>query len=140
MRAALLALTFLSSPALLLAQSADEPTTPVGALAYAALLPVVGWIAGKLYDGLKTVIPALDKAPAIVHQVLAPLLQFAFGWVSAATGAAVLTGLDAIDAGWIGGILTTLLAAGIKRWEKSKAPADATVVLENTRASSAVRR
>jgi hypothetical protein len=119
-----------------LATALADPTSPVGALAYAALLPVVAWIATKLYDGLKTVFPFLDRAPALVHQVLAPLTQFAFGWVSAATGAERLTDLHGVTAGWTGGILTLLLAGGIKRWEKTKAPTDATVVLESSRAST----
>lgn len=138
-RAFLLGFLLVWLPGILLAATAapqDEPTSPLGALAYAALLPVVSWIAAKLYDGLKTVIPPLDKAPAVVHQALAPIIQFAFGWVSAATGAAVLTGFDQVDAGWIGGILTFLLAAGIKRYEKARAPTDTTVVLEKSRASS----
>lgn len=117
-------------------QETVPPTSPVGALAYAALLPIVGWISSKLYDGLKTVIPALDRAPALVHQVLAPITQFLFGMVASATGAALLTDIHAVSAAWIGGILNLLLAAGIKRWEKSKHPTDTTVVLEQTRKST----
>lgn len=110
-------------------------TTPLGALAYAALLPVAAWISAKLYDGIKTVIPAYDTLPALVHQVAAPLFTFLLGMVASATAASVLTDIHAIDAAWIGGIINVLLAAGIKRWEKSKAPADATAVLEASRAS-----
>lgn len=142
-RAFLLGFLLVWLPGVLLAATTapqDEPTSPLGALAYAALLPVVGWISTKLYDGFKTIIPPLDKAPAVIHQVLAPLLQFGFGWVAAATGAAVLTGLDEVSAGWIGGILNTLLAAGIKRWEKAKQPSDTTIVLENSRASQGTLR
>lgn len=119
-------------------QDPVPPTSPLGALAYAVLLPVVAWIATKLYDGLKTIIPAYDKLPATVHMIAAPLFQAAFGWVASATGAAVLTDIHSADAGWIGAVLTALLAAGIKRYEKAKTANDATVVLEATRASGSV--
>lgn len=111
-------------------------TSALGGLALAVLLPVAAWISAKLYDGIKTIIPAYDKLPAIVHQVAAPAFQFLFGMVASATGAAVLTDIHAIDAAWVGGILNMLLAAGIKRWEKSKAPVDTTVVMNTTRAES----
>lgn len=114
---------------------ANPGTTPLGALAFAVLLPVAAWISVKLYDGLKTVIPAYDKLPALVHQVAAPVFQFLFGMVTSATAAALLTDIHAVDAVWIGGVLNTLLAAGIKRYEKSKAPVDTTEVLDATRAS-----
>ncbi len=113
-----------------------ETTSPLGGLALAVLLPVVAWITAKLYDGLKTIIPAFDRLPALVHQVAAPAFQFLLGMVASATGAAVLTDIHAIDAAWIGGLLNMLLAGGIKRWEKSREPADATAILEKSRAAA----
>ncbi len=113
-----------------------DPTSPLGLLALTALLPVVAWLSAKLYDGIKTIIPAFDRAPALVHMVAAPVLQFLLGMVASATGAAALTDIHAIDAAWIGGIFNMLLAGGIKRWEKSRHPTDATVVLEKSRESA----
>ncbi len=113
-----------------------DPTSPLGGLALALLLPVVAWVSAKLYDGIKTIIPAFDRLPALVHQVAAPAFQFLLGMVASATGAAVLTDIHAIDAAWIGGLLNMLLAAGIKRFEKSREPADATAILEKSRASA----
>lgn len=118
---------------------ADAPTSPVGALAYAILLPVVAWISAKIYDGLKTVIPPFDRMPALVHQIAAPVFGFLFGWLTTATGAALLSDVHAIDQTWVAGILNVLLMAGLKRWEKSRHPADATVVLETSRASNGVQ-
>ncbi len=115
---------------------APETTSPLGGLALAVLLPVVAWITAKLYDGVKTIIPAYDRLPALVHQVAAPAFQFLLGMVASATGAAVLTDIHAIDAAWIGGLLNMLLAAGIKRFEKAREPADATAILEKSRAAA----
>ncbi len=114
-------------------------TSPFGALAYAILLPVAAWISAKLYDGFKTIIPMYDRLPALVHQVAAPVFQFLFGAVASGTGAALLTDIHAIDAAWIGGFLNALLAAGLKRYEKSRAPQDTTAVLEASRASNGVQ-
>jgi hypothetical protein len=114
-----------------------QPVTPLGALAAALLVPVIGYISGKLYDGLKTILPPFDKLPAIVHQIAAPLFGLLFGWVTAATGAALLTDIHGATAGWFGAVLNALVMAGLKRWEKAKAPADATVVLEASRKASA---
>lgn len=110
--------------------------TALSTLLLAALQPVLGWLAEKLYDGLKTIIPWWDNQPALYHQIAAPFLQFAFGFLTNATAAAALTDIHAVDAGWIGGILVALVAAGVKRWEKSKDPVDATVTLAASRAST----
>ncbi len=131
-------------PGLLLAQDAPpntvpEALSPLGALAVAILSGVIGWLSSKAYDGLKTLLPMYDRLPAIVHQIAAPVFQFGFGWVSAATGAELLTDVHGVSAGWLGGLLNILLAAGIKRWEKSRQPADATAILESSRAAGSVR-
>ncbi|MBA2432218.1 MAG: hypothetical protein H0V56_08895 [Chthoniobacterales bacterium] len=114
--------------------SGSAGLTPVGALALAALTPVVAWISSKAYDGLKTVLPLFDKLPALVHQVAAPLFGFVFGWL-AGLGMGEVLDIRAIDTAWINGGLNLLLMAGIKRWEKSRAPTDATITLEASRAS-----
>ena len=131
------ALTFLAT-----ALFAQDPTpdgnadglSPLGALALAALTPLVAWISSKLYDGLKTVIPFYDALPALLHQIAAPLFGFVFGWL-AGFGMGEVMDIKAIDAAWINGGLNLLLMAGIKRWEKAKEPVDATIVLESSRAS-----
>ncbi len=112
----------------------DTGLSPLSALALAALTPLVAWISSKLYDGLKTIIPAYDNLPSLVHQIAAPLFGFVFGWL-AGFGMGEVMDLHAIDAAWINGGLNLLLMAGIKRWEKSRAPTDATIVLEASRAS-----
>lgn len=113
-----------------------QPVTPLGLLASALLVPVIGFISSKLYDGLKTIIPQYDRLPAIVHQVAAPLFGLLFGFLTASTGAALLTDVHGIDAGFIGALLNALAMAGIKRFEKSRNPVDATAVLENSRATN----
>ncbi len=136
--AAFVAGFLLVSVGALAAQDAPTPdaTSPLGGLALAVLLPVVAWISSKLYDGVKTIIPQYDRLPALVHMIAAPVSQFLLGMVASATGAAVLTDIHAIDAAWIGGLLNMLLAAGIKRFEKAREPADATAILEKSRASA----
>ncbi len=116
--------------------TATDATSPLSGLALAVLLPVVAWVSSKLYDGVKTIIPAYDRLPALVHMIAAPVSQFLLGMVASATGAAVLTDIHVIDAAWIGGLLNMLLAAGLKRWEKSREPADATAILEKSRAAA----
>ena len=120
---------------LLLLALVAQATTVIGGLAVIAAQALNGWLSAKLYDGLKTIIPQYDKLPSLVHQIAAPVFGFAFGWLTAATGAELLTDIHAVNAGWIGGILNALAMAGVKRWEKSKEPVDATAVMEATRAS-----
>jgi hypothetical protein len=128
-------------PVMLYAQDSTVVTPAEGessaimvALAAAAVV-ASGYIAKLAYDGLKTIIPAFDKLPAFVHQIAAPLFGLAFGAITSATGAALLTDIHAIDAAWIGGILVTLVQAGFKRLEKAQHSRDTTVVLEATRKS-----
>lgn len=115
--------------ALLLTLLLLQATTPLGMVLAAAFAALNGWLSTKLYDGIKTVFPWWDSRPAIYHQIAAPLFQFGFGWLSAATGLELLTDISGINAGWIAGGLNLLVAAGIKRWEKSRAPTDTTEVL-----------
>ncbi len=132
---AVVGLSVVLAAPLLVAQTPDgnaDGLSPLGALALAALTPVVAWISGKLYDGLKTVIPAYDRLPAVVHQVAAPIFGFVFGWL-AGFGMGEIMDITAIDAAWINGGLNLLLMAGIKRWEKSRQPVDATAVLATSR-------
>ncbi len=124
-------------PGLLFGQdgtTTDAGLSPLGALALAALTPVVAWISVKLYDGLKTILPHFDRLPALVHQVAAPFVGLLFGWL-AGFGLGEVMDIHAIDAAWINSVLNMLLMAGIKRYEKSKEPADTTLVLEASRAS-----
>jgi hypothetical protein len=101
---------------------------------------VAGYVAKLAYDGLKTIIPAYDNLPAIVHQVAAPLFGFLFGAITSGTGAALLTDIHEIDIAWIGGILVTLIQAGFKRLEKSKEPRDTTEVLLRNRGTKPMDR
>jgi hypothetical protein len=114
-----------------------HPATPWGVLVMTVLSGVIAWLSVKAYDGIKTIWPWWDKQPALYHQIAAPIFQFIFGAIGSATGTTALTDVHSITSGWIGGLLTVLLAGGLKRWEKAKAPADATVVLEASRKASA---
>jgi hypothetical protein len=111
-------------------------TSLVGTLIMAALTPLIGWVSEKLYDGLKTILPAYDRLPAVVHQVMAPMIGFGLGWVTSHLGLAAVLGLEGVQADFFAGILNAGVMAGIKRWEKSKEPVDATVVLSASRASA----
>lgn len=124
--------------ALVLLQDASGPSTSFGLLVAAVLAPVIPWLAGKSYDGLKTIFPFFDRLPAIVHQVLAPLFGVASGWLTASFGVAAFTDLHGVTPGLIGGVYTALAMAGIKRWEKSKHPMDATIAVAASRESSTI--
>lgn len=123
---------------MLLQTTVYAPVTPLGALAAALLVPVIGYVSTKLYDGLKTILPQYDNLPSIIHQIAAPLFGLAFGWISAATGAELLTDIHGVSAGFFGAVLNVLMMAGIKRWEKAKEPTDATVALELSRKSASL--
>jgi hypothetical protein len=114
-----------------------HPATPWGVLVMTILSGLIAWLSVKAYDGIKTIWPWWDKQPALYHQIAAPIFQFIFGAIGSVTGTTALTDVHSITSGWIGGLLTVLLAGGLKRWEKAKAPADATVVLEASRKASA---
>jgi hypothetical protein len=113
-----------------------HPATPWGVLVMTVLSGLIAWLSVKAYDGIKTIWPWWDKQPALYHQIAAPIFQFIFGAIGSATGTTALTDVHSITSGWIGGLLTVLLAGGLKRWEKAKAPADATVVLEASRGNA----
>lgn len=115
----------------------QDPTSPWGALILAMLIPILGWAATKIYDGIKTLLPFYDKLPAVVHQALAPLVGAALGWVTVHFSLVdQLTDVHDITASAINAILVALAQLGIFRWEKRKMPADATVILEQSRADS----
>jgi hypothetical protein len=119
--------------------SEGESSALMVALSAAAVV-AAGFIAKLAYDGLKTIIPAFDNLPALVHQIAAPLFGLLFGAISGATGAALLTDIHQIDAAWIGGILTALVQAGFKRLEKSREPRDTTETLLRNRGSKPLDR
>lgn len=99
----------------------------------AIVTPLVGWLSTIAYDGLKTVIPAYDRLPSLIHQIAAPLFGLAFGWLTTHLGVGLLTDIHAVGPEWIGALLNVLLMAGIKRWQKTRSPGDGTIKLEETR-------
>ena len=112
----------------------DAPSlSPLAGAALAAALVLSGYIAKIAYDGIKTILPFYDNLPAVIHQVAAPFLSLAFGYVSTATGAELLSDVHSISANWLGAIFTMLLSAGFKRLEKAQHPGDATLKVERSR-------
>lgn len=118
----------------------DAPTTALGILALTVAQAVIAWLSGKAYDGLKTIIPWWDERPAIYHQIAAPIFGLLFGFLTARLGIALITDLHGIDAAYVSAALTALVQAGIKRWEKSREPADATAVLLASRVRTSTVR
>ena len=93
------------------------PETAVGKLIFAALIPVVGWVATKTYDGIKQLIPAYARWSPVIHAALAPLWAFALGFVASKLGLSPVSDLAGIDFAWVQGALTALTGLGIFRAE-----------------------
>lgn len=114
----LLAVSFLLLGWAPLAGQLPTPETSTGKLAMLVSVPILGWLATKAYAGVKQIVPAWDRLPAVVHQAGAPVLAFAFGWVGSHLGLAVADSFAGIDWAWINGGLVALAGAGIWRAEK----------------------
>lgn len=127
----------LAAPAMAQDGSPDVPPGTLAAAIAIALVPLLGWVSTKIYDGFKTIIPSYDKLPALVHQVAAPFIALALGWIAANTNVPVITDFTGVDTDWINGVLNGIVnatvASGIFRKEKKAEPRDATTVLEGTR-------
>lgn len=110
-----------------------QPTTQIGILILMVIAPITSWLGTKIYDGIKTAWPWWDRQSALIHQIAAPIVEWGLGWLSMALSLPILTDVHGITASWLAGGLLMLGAQGIKRWEKSKAPVDATQVLAQSR-------
>jgi hypothetical protein len=127
----------LSVALLRLVQDLDPNSlTFTGMLLYVALPGLAGYVATFLYGGVKTILPFYDKLPAGVHQILAPLFAFVFGYfVVGKLGLNAIGDVHTAGYDWYLGAATTLMQGGIFRFFKRKAPVDATVALEASRES-----
>ena len=118
---------------------AQDPNdlTFTGALLYVALPGVAGLVATFLYGGVKTILPFYDRLDAKVHQILAPVFGFLFGYfVVGKLGLPAMGDVHAATMEWYLGATTSLGMAGIFRFFKRKAPVDATVALDASRKST----
>lgn len=114
-----------------LAQSA--PDLSIASLVVAIVTPIIAALSTMGYDGLKTIIPPFDRAPALVHQVAAPVFGFLFGWLTTHLGVGLLTDIHQVGPEWVGAVLNAIFMAGFHRWQKARAPGNTTMKLEASR-------
>lgn len=82
----------------------------------AILIPVIATYA---FSGVKSVIGAIDKLPALVQQILVVLEATAFGWVAVKLGVPLPADIHGWDLGIVTGILNGLAAIGIHAIRKN---------------------
>jgi quinol-cytochrome oxidoreductase complex cytochrome b subunit len=113
--------------------------TFTGMILYVALPGLAGYVATFLYSGIKTILPFYDNLDAKVHQILAPVFAFLFGFfVIGKLGLTAIGDVHTAGLDWYLGATTTLMQAGVFRFFKRKAPVDATVALKASRESKAL--
>jgi hypothetical protein len=109
------------------------PDLSLASLVVAIVTPIIAALSTVGYDGLKTIIPPFDRAPAVVHQVAAPVFGFALGWLTTHLGVGLLTDIHQVGPEWIGAVLNAIFMAGLHRWQKARAPGDTTIKLAQSR-------
>lgn len=122
---ALIALPVLAVP--LLAQTGEivvPDNAPLWMTLLAAAFPVIaGLLANLAMDGLRVLIPQLDKAGTVVLRIVSILMAIFTGWVASKFGAHIDPDLHNITAGSLITLFTILAQQGIFKAKADKVAA-----------------